>query len=209
MAKYSKDEMEFIKNNYSAISAGMGATEREEFRSDLAGMVNWAAINSDDAKVSRMAEQVLTQELTYGTEDVSGNKTYGISSVRDLGLTAGSIGQMKGTTMKAILSGYEQRIASNEQYASLGQEKITELAMQALRNDLAPQIKAIESDVRIKNNTSGDVLSILGISGGPNDIPDTSVPLRQETPTPKPNNNPAPSSSDGWYFDNYGGGSKT
>ena len=205
MAKYSKDEMEFIKNNYSAISAGMGTEEREAFRVDLAGMVNWAAINSDDAKVSRMAEQVLTQELTYGTEDVSGNKTYGIGSVRDLGLTADSIGQMKGTTMQAILKGYEQRIASNEKYASLGQEKITELATQALRNDLSSQIKAIDGDVRIKNKTSGDVLSILGISGGPNDIAETSVPLRGERSEPKPSSS-VPRGDNSWY-DRYSGGS--
>ena len=202
----SKDEMQFVERNFNAISSTMSDP------TELTGMLASAAVNSKDAKVQTVAEATLQKRISSGQMNIA-----------DMGLTADMIGSMRGSMAQAMAMGLAEKnavraqqiranvAAQNPGLAGVELEKAQNAALLAegqnlLRQELAPQIEAIKSDVRIKNRTTGQVLDILGIergNGGGN-VADTSVQIQQRpgfgaTQTPS-------SQNDSWYNRYSGGG---
>ncbi len=126
---YSKDEMQFINRRSSDLIGLMG---QQQFGRTLSSM----AMNSKDAKAQTEMEKVIAREIGGGTLSVS-----------DLGLTAESIGRMRGDFARALEAGY----------VNAGKTRAN------LQADLAPQIAAASADSRISNRTDADVKTILGM----------------------------------------------
>lgn len=202
----SKDEMQFVERNFDAIRSTMSDP------TELTGMLASAAVNSKDAKVQTVAEATLQKQISSGQMNIA-----------DMGLTADMIGSMRGSMAQSMAMGLVEKnaamaqqirasvAAQNPGLAGVELEKAQNAALLAegqnlLRQELAPQIEAIKSDVRIKNRTTGQVLDILGIergNGGGN-VADTSVQIQQRpgfgaTQTPS-------SQNDSWYNRYSGGG---
>ena len=139
---YSKDEMQFIDRRATDIVTQMetvgvanGRTPgygKEQFGQTLRSM----AMNSKDAKAQTVMENIITREIGSGNLDVS-----------HLGLTAESIGSMRGDFARALEQGYIKR----------GKTRAD------LQADLSRQIADAKADSRINNRTNADVKTILGM----------------------------------------------
>ena len=135
MNNYTKDEMEFVKDNAKALRENMGEA--------FGNTVGSALVSSGDARAQTQAEEILT-------EQIAANDGLEASS---LGLTAESLGSMRSATAEALEQGYMKRGMTKEQ------------ARNTIRSQLAEQIATAQSDPRIMSSMNQSVKDMLGIDG--------------------------------------------
>ena len=145
MNGYSKDEMEYVKNNSSEIRKSMNND------SAFGTMLANAAVYSKDERAKTMAEEAIKDQLSG--ED--GNEKM---DLKDLNLTAQMFGDMREQTAQAI---YDGALAANG--------NSDEAATQAMHEAFGTQAAGIESDNRLKNQIKpgvGQKIGVGSLSGG-------------------------------------------
>ena len=154
--KYSKDEMEFVRDNSTSIRRGM--KDNNTFGTMLAN----AAVYSNDARAKTIAEDTIRKELSSTANDRM--------ELKNLNLTAQMFGDMRERTAQAIYGGELARIQSERPDIYTGSDNAVaaakDSAAEALHTAFAPQIAGIESDNRLLNQIKPGVGEAIGMQIG-------------------------------------------
>lgn len=154
MVNYTKDEMQYLNEHADNIRAGM--TDNGEFGS----MLKTAAINSNDATVQTLAENLVASQLASGGLNVD-----------DMKITDEDIGNMRGRMAESIRDGVAGRYINNAKKGgvTLTMAAARNLATTDLRNtsvkgvSLGNQINGAKANPNVSSKAKTETKAVFGM----------------------------------------------